>query len=195
MKPAIFFDRDGTLNEEIGYAKDPARIRLLPGAPEAVAIARQAGFLTVIISNQSGIARGLMSEDQAQSVNRRVVELLLAFGSTIDGVYYCPHHPQGKVEKFSIACACRKPQPGLLQQAASELGINLKESFVIGDKASDVESAAAAGAMGILVRTGYGNDQADEILRLRIKVAHTADGVQQAVEWIVMKQQDLSHNH
>ena len=195
MKPAIFFDRDGTLNEEIGYVNDPARIRLLPGAPEAVAAARNAGFITVIISNQSGIARGLITEEQAQAVNARVCELLQAFGSPVDGVYYCPHHPQGKVEKFSTVCDCRKPQPGLLQQAAAELGIDLRESFVIGDKASDVESAAGVGATGILVRTGYGNDQADEILQRRIKVAHVADGVQQAVEWVVMKLEPSSSNH
>lgn len=195
MKPAIFFDRDGTLNEEIGYVNDPARIRLLPGAPEAVAAARNAGFMTVIISNQSGIARGLITDEQAQAVNRRVCDLLQDFGSRIDGVFYCPHNPKGIVLEFSIVCECRKPQPGLLRQAEAALGINLRKSFVIGDKATDVEAAIGVGATGILVRTGFGNDEAEEIARRKIAVAYIADGVQQAVEWIIMKLELSSSNH
>lgn len=185
MKQAVFFDRDGTLNEELGYLGDPARVRLLAGAPEAVAAARNAGFTTVIITNQSGIARGLLTEEQVHAVNDRVVAMLKLYGAVVDAVYYCPHHPEGPVEAFKGECDCRKPAPGLLQRAANEFGLDLAQSFVIGDKASDVGLAAAVGAQGVLVRTGYGNAELDKLAARGYRAAHVADGVYDAMQWIL----------
>jgi D-glycero-D-manno-heptose 1,7-bisphosphate phosphatase len=187
MKPAVFFDRDGTLNEEIGYLGDPARVRLLAGAPEAVAAARSAGFATVIITNQSGIARGLLTEAQVQAVNARVVANLKLHHAEIDAVYYCPHHPEGTVEAFRGRCDCRKPAPGLLKRAAVECGLDLAASYVIGDKASDVGLAAQAGAKGLLVRTGYGNAEIEKLAARGYQAAYVADGVFDAVQWILSR--------
>lgn len=185
MRRAVFFDRDGTLNEEVGYVGEPERIRLLPGAPEAVTLVNRAGLAAVVITNQSGIARGLLSEEQVTSVNDRVLELLNLHGARVDGLYLCPHHPEGKVAPFAVACECRKPAPGLLKQAASALELDLPGSFVVGDKASDVALAVAVGAKGILVRTGYGNAELQKIEQRGIPVAYVADGVLEAAQWIL----------
>lgn len=185
MRRAVFFDRDGTLNEEVGYVGEPERIRLLPGAPEAVRAANAAGFEAVVITNQSGIARGLLTEDQVRAVNERVVQLLAAHGARVDALYYCPHHPEGKVAPFNTACECRKPGAGLLKQAAEGRGIDLRRSFVVGDKVSDVGMAVAVGAKGVLVRTGYGNAELPKLKEKGIPVAHVADGVNEAVQWIL----------
>lgn len=185
MRRAVFFDRDGTLNEEVGYVGEPGRIRLLPGAPEAVTLVNRAGLAAVVITNQSGIARGMLTETQVEAVNARVLELLNVHGAQVDGLYYCPHHPEGKVSAHAVTCDCRKPAPGLLNQAAAALELDLPNSFVIGDKASDVGLAAAVGAKGILVRTGYGNAELLKIEQRGIPVAYIADGVLDAAQWIL----------
>jgi D-glycero-D-manno-heptose 1,7-bisphosphate phosphatase len=185
LRRAVFFDRDGTLNEEIGYVGDPSRIRLLPGAPEAVGAVNRAGFDAIVVTNQSGIARGLLTVDAVQSVNQRVLELLELHGSQVDAVYYCPHHPEGTVEAYRALCDCRKPAPGMLRQAAKDRGLTLDASYVIGDKACDVGLAVAVGAKGILVKTGYGNSEVAKIRERGYTVAFMADNVLEAVQWIL----------
>jgi histidinol-phosphate phosphatase family protein len=156
-RPALFLDRDGTLIEDVGYPRDPRRVSLLPGAAAALRRLSQAGFALVIVSNQSGVGRGLISRAEAAAVHAEVVRRFLTVGVTFDGAYYCYHAPDE-------GCPCRKPAPGLLLRAAAELGLDLDRSILVGDKCSDVEAAAAAGCRGILL----GSDAAgwEEVIRL-----------------------------
>lgn len=143
---AVFLDRDGTIIEDTGYLKDPARIRLLPGAAQAVARINAHGLLAIVVTNQSGIARGLLSEDEYQSTARRLDELLAASGAHIDAHYHCPHLPE-----LTGSCDCRKPGTLLYRQAAERFNIDLGQSWWVGDRARDVLPAAAFGSRGILV--------------------------------------------
>lgn len=145
----VVLDRDGTIIEEREYLSEPEQIRLIPGAGAALRELGQMGFGLVVITNQSGVGRGFFDQDQLERVHQRFRELLEWEGVRLDGLYVCPHTPDD-------ACACRKPRLGLLQKAAEELGFSLANSIVIGDKACDIEMGRTAGALTILVRTGYG---------------------------------------
>lgn len=136
-RPALFLDRDGTLIVDVGYPRDPARVALLPGVGAALR-ALAARYALVIVSNQSGLARGRISPDEAAAVHARVVEAFAAEGVRFDGSYYCPHGPDD-------GCPCRKPAPGMLRQAAADLGLDLAASVMVGDKEADVEAGRAAG--------------------------------------------------
>jgi D-glycero-D-manno-heptose 1,7-bisphosphate phosphatase len=157
-RAAVFIDRDGTLNEDIGYVSRPEELVLYPCAAEAVRQLNEAGFLAVVITNQSGIARGLYTEKSLAAIHSRMIEELDRQGAQIDAVYYCPHHPEIGSHHYRQHCDCRKPQPGLLKLAAREHNIDLTRSFVIGDKASDIKLAENAGARAALVLTGYGRE-------------------------------------
>lgn len=139
---AVFLDRDGTLIEDPGYPKDPEQVRLLPGVVPALRQFREAGFLLVVISNQAGVGRGLITPAEAAAVHGRFVELFAAAGVTFDDVRYCPHAPAEQ-------CGCRKPSPRMIQESATRLGIDLAKSFMIGDKESDVEAGVRAGCTSL----------------------------------------------
>jgi D-glycero-D-manno-heptose 1,7-bisphosphate phosphatase len=151
--PAVFLDRDGTLNRETGYLHDRADWRWLPGAPQALARLYGRGYRLVVVSNQSGLARGLYGKEAVDALHRWVNEDLAGFGAVIEAFYYCPHHPE-----FTGDCSCRKPKPGLLLRAAEELGLDCRASWMIGDKISDIQAGRAAGCRPVLVRTGYGRE-------------------------------------
>lgn len=153
LRPALFIDRDGTLIADVGYPRDPALVEPLPGAFEALR-ALGARFALVIVSNQSGIGRGRITEAEAHAVHARVVEVFARAGVTFAGAYYCPHGPDA-------GCACRKPAPGLLLDAARELGLDLAGSVMVGDKASDVAAGRAAGC-GRALRFGPRSDPDDD---------------------------------
>jgi D-glycero-D-manno-heptose 1,7-bisphosphate phosphatase len=155
-RPAVFIDRDGTLIREAEYLADPAGVMVLPGAAAGVRKLRAAGYLIVVTSNQSGVARGYFDEETVRRVNGRMHALLAAEQAAPDAVYYCPHYVQGTVPAYAIACDCRKPGPGMLRAAAQDLDIDLGCSWVVGDKASDVEFGRANGLRAVLVLTGYG---------------------------------------
>ncbi len=155
MKPCIFFDRDGTLIEERHYLSEPAQVKLIPGAAEAVRLAREAGFLTVVLTNQSGVGRGYFPAEAVEAVHRRMEGLLAKEGATLDRIYVCPHAPEDN-------CPCRKPRTGLVEQAARDLDVDLHRSWMVGDKPADIELAANAGMRGVLVMTGYGEGSAPE---------------------------------
>jgi D-glycero-D-manno-heptose 1,7-bisphosphate phosphatase len=144
---AVFLDRDGTLIDDVGYICDPEDVRLVPGAADALRALRDAGFRLVVVSNQSGLARGLITEEQADAVHERFVQELERTGAQIDAAYYCPHAPQD-------GCDCRKPLPGLLVDAAQELGLDLEHSFMVGNSDVDVAAGEAAGARAILLADG-----------------------------------------
>jgi D-glycero-D-manno-heptose 1,7-bisphosphate phosphatase len=156
---AVFVDRDGTLIRERGYLKDPDQVVLETGAAEAVARMNRSGFAVVLVTNQSGVARGYHTEEDVAAVHRKIESLLAADHAHMDGMYYCPHHAEGAVEAYRQACSCRKPAGGMLWRAAEELGIELRGSYVIGDKRTDAELARREGLTGILVRTGYGESE------------------------------------
>jgi D-glycero-D-manno-heptose 1,7-bisphosphate phosphatase len=152
---AVFLDRDGTLIEDSGYVRDSRTMRLLPGAAEAVARLNQAGWLPIVVTNQSGIARGLLTRDEYLATERRLEELLAAHGGRISAQYHCPHLPE-----ITGVCQCRKPGPLLYQQASEQFGLDLGASYWIGDRLRDMEPAKRFGGRGILVLTGAGRQEA-----------------------------------
>jgi D-glycero-D-manno-heptose 1,7-bisphosphate phosphatase len=152
----VFVDRDGTLIEEVGYLDRVERLALYPWTTDALRALNRAGLKIVLVSNQSGIARGFFTEAVVDEVHRHMAALLSEGGAHIDAYYYCPHHPDGKVPAFACACDCRKPKRGLVDRAVREFGIDPARSFVVGDRWLDVGLARTIGGRGILVRTGYG---------------------------------------
>lgn len=149
---AVFLDRDGTINEEMGYINHLSRLVLLPGAAAGIARLNRAGIKVLVVTNQSGVARGYFPAELVEQVHARLKELLAAEGARLDGIYTCLHGPQD-------GCACRKPKPGLLLQAAAEHGLDLGRCYLVGDRYNDLLTAAAVGAAGILVLTGYGRGE------------------------------------
>ena len=153
---AVFLDRDGTLIEEVGYLNRIDRAVLYPWSIDAVRLLNRAGFKVVVISNQSGVARGYFDESFVAEVEAWLSEQMKAGGARIDAFYYCPHHPDARIERYRLDCDCRKPRPGLARRAAAEMNLDLARSIVAGDWWIDVQVAQAVGAAGILVRTGFG---------------------------------------
>ena len=151
---AVFLDKDGTLIEDVPYNVDPALIRPRAGVGSALARLQAAGYRLIVISNQSGVARGLFPEAALAAVERHLAALLADAGVRLDGFYYCPHHPEGSVPAYAVACACRKPQPGLLLRAAQEREIDLNRSWFVGDILHDVEAGRRAGCRTILLDVG-----------------------------------------
>jgi histidinol-phosphate phosphatase family protein len=151
---AVFLDKDGTLVDDVPYNVEPGRMRLARGAAEAVRALHEAGYLLVVVSNQSGIARGLFAETALTAVEARLRELLAGAGAPLRGFYYCPHHPAGTAAGYAIACACRKPAPGLLARAAREHRIALPRSWLVGDILDDVEAGRRAGCRTVLLDNG-----------------------------------------
>ena len=161
LQPAVFLDRDGTLNVEVDYLADPDGLVLLPGVGPALAALQQAGHLLVVVTNQSGVARGLLDEGTLAEIHAALARALAEFGVVLDHVGYCPHHPEHGEPPYRADCDCRKPSPGMLHAAAKDLPIDLARSWVVGDSARDLEAGAALGLPGILVSTGKGRDQAE----------------------------------
>jgi D-glycero-D-manno-heptose 1,7-bisphosphate phosphatase len=181
---AVFLDRDGTLIEEVGYLDRLERVELYPWTIDAIRVLNRVGLRVVLVSNQSGVARGFFSEEVVDEVHRHMAALLEAGGARIDAYYYCPHHPDGKVDGYAIRCDCRKPNPGLVERAVRELGVDPARSFVVGDRWLDVALAQRVGARGVLVRTGYGaTEEAKPPAGLTADA--TADNLAGAVAWIL----------
>jgi len=155
---AVFLDRDGTICEDVGYLNSVEQIQLIPRAAEAIRRLNEKGFKTVMVTNQSGVARGFFPESRLKEIHFELTRLLREEEAFLDGVYYCPHYPDEGEEPYRRICECRKPAPGLLLQAAEDLDLDLPASFMIGDHYSDVECAQRVGAQGILVLTGHGQE-------------------------------------
>ena len=171
MKPTVFLDRDGTINEDVGYLNAVDRLVFIPGALDAIRLLSRAGYQIAIVTNQAGVALGLIDEQVLDALHARIDERIRLAGGRVDGWFVCPHHTTGPVEKFRIDCDCRKPKAGLFEQAFKALPVDKSRSVYIGDKASDMDAARAAGLPGILVRTGYGEG---ELLRLNGRVPGAA---------------------
>ena len=179
---ALFLDRDGVLIEEVEYLARPEQVRLISGAAAAVRRANDAGLKVVVVSNQSGVARGRFPETVLPEVHRVIsAKLLEEAGAVIDAFYYCPHHPTEGLGSFRIDCECRKPKPGMLLAAANELIIDLSKSWMVGDRLTDLRAGAAAGCRTILVQTGYGRATgitgSDASLNLEAVVPSIAEAV------------------
>jgi D-glycero-D-manno-heptose 1,7-bisphosphate phosphatase len=184
VRRAAFLDRDGTLIEDIGYLRFPREVAFYPWSIDAVRALNQAGLAVVVITNQSGVARGILTEPMIEDVHRHMSALLDRGGARIDAYYYCPHHPRGTVAAFARECSCRKPGCAMIDRAAADLGVDPARSFVVGDKWLDVGAGHAAGARGILVRTGYGAVEATEPPP-GLPADAIVDNLVEAVSWIL----------
>ncbi len=187
---AIFMDRDGTVSDEVGYVNHIDRYRLLPRSAQAIRRINEAGLLAFVITNQSGVARGLFDEALLHEVHATLTRWLAERGARVDGIYFCPHHPKEGEPPFRQDCDCRKPRPGLLKRAAEEHGVDLSASYMIGDTVLDIEAARNAGATGVLVLTGYGKgDLQYRMAKRGLAPAHVAADLMEAVEWILEREQ------
>jgi D-glycero-D-manno-heptose 1,7-bisphosphate phosphatase len=207
-RAAIFLDRDGTINEEAGYLRRMESLRLLPGAAGAIRRINESGLMAVVVTNQSGIARGLFDEAFVDRVHERLREMLRAEGASIDAFYFCPHHPTEGRGAYLKTCECRKPAPGMLLRAAEELRLDPNRSYMVGDTLKDIAAGAGAGAIGVLVRTGYGEESAaalgpdaknGDMMPHRVPIekagaqgetgiirpAHIAADLREAIDWIM----------
>jgi D-glycero-D-manno-heptose 1,7-bisphosphate phosphatase len=157
--PAVFLDRDGTINEDVGYLTDLAELHIYPFAPDAIRLLRRAGFAIVVVTNQGGVARGVIAESLVQRTHEVMAERLTLAGAPVDAWYYCPHHPESVVPGLGAACECRKPGTGQPRAAAERLGLDLARSWVVGDHWRDIQMGHGVGARAVLLRTGHGRDQ------------------------------------
>jgi D-glycero-D-manno-heptose 1,7-bisphosphate phosphatase len=156
---AVFIDRDGTISEEVGYINHPSRFSLFPFTVAAIKHLNENGWLAIVITNQAGVARGYFSEEMIQTVHEQMARDLEAAGARLDAIYYCAHHPSVGESPYRLDCDCRKPKPGLISRAAAEFEINLPESWMVGDRYSDIELARNAGVKSAFVMSGYGRGE------------------------------------
>ena len=183
---AVFLDRDGTLNEEVGYVNHVERFYLLPRVGQAIRLLNQHEWKAVVITNQSGVARGYFPEFLVHQVHRKMKELLKKEGAHLDGIYYCPHHPDIGSPPYRQKCQCRKPATGLIEEAVRELDLDPSRSYVVGDRGADIEFARRAGAKAILVLTGYGRGEWEySSAQWKVKPDYVAQDLLEAVEWIL----------
>jgi D-glycero-D-manno-heptose 1,7-bisphosphate phosphatase len=188
---AVFLDRDGVLVEDAGLPVDASCLRIVSGAPAALRMLHDAGFLLIVVTNQAAVARGVLHEADVVAIEGEVERLLRAGGApAVDGFYFCPHHPNATVAEFRIACACRKPRAGLIVRAAAEHRIELGASFLIGDRMTDVAAGAAAGCTTVLVRSGAHREPAIETvdaLDPSLVPDAIVDDIGEAASWIVAR--------
>jgi D,D-heptose 1,7-bisphosphate phosphatase len=175
---AVFLDRDDTIIRDRVYLSDPDGIEILPGAAEGIRLLNEAGVPAILVTNQSGIARGLFDEARLAEIHERLLALLEARGARIDAIYYCPHHPEGKIPELTRVCECRKPAPGLLLKAARDFGLDIRTCFMIGDKPEDVLTIRGVGGRGVLVDAG-------KPVRGDVEPDFVAQDLVQAVQWIL----------
>jgi len=187
---AIFMDRDGTVCEEVGYVNHLDRIRLLPRSAAAVRLANDAGFQTVIVTNQAGVARGYFDEELVHDVHDSVRRQLAEGGARVDGIYYCPHHPEVGAAPYRAECDCRKPKAGMLLRAREEMGIDLAASYMVGDSVKDLGAGRAVGATTVLVLTGYGRGEFQhQSQRWTVHPDHVSEDLLDAVQWILAREE------
>jgi D-glycero-D-manno-heptose 1,7-bisphosphate phosphatase len=192
-RPAVFLDRDGTINEQMGYINHESRFVLLDGAARGIRELNRNGYLVIVVSNQSGVSRGYFPLDLVYRVNRKMQKLLAAEGAFLDAVYFCPHHERGVVPGFKKACDCRKPRTGLFERACRDLQVEVSGSYVIGDRCLDIEFAERCGLPGILVETGYGLGEKQWVLPSSpFNPVHIAEDLPSAITWILKARIDAN---
>jgi D-glycero-D-manno-heptose 1,7-bisphosphate phosphatase len=186
---ALFLDRDGTLAHEVGYVNHLSRFTLYPWAIDAVRLINRSGLAAVVVTNQAGVARGYFPESLVADVHAAMRGAMERGGARLDGIYYCPHHPTAGEPPYRLDCECRKPRPGMLRQAAADLGLDLARSFVIGDRHVDLALAWSVGARGALVTTGYGLGELTHLGRSwprppDLVAQHVLEAVERVLEWV-----------
>ncbi|MCK4377371.1 MAG: D-glycero-beta-D-manno-heptose 1,7-bisphosphate 7-phosphatase [Actinomycetia bacterium] len=185
MNKAVFLDRDGVITKEPPYyAHRIDQLELIPKSANAIRLLNKSGFKVIVISNQSGVARGYYQEKDIQIYNNEMKRQLKEKDAYIDAIYYCPHYLEAMIKKYRIDCDCRKPKPGMLRQAEKDLNLNLKFSFLIGDKMSDIEAGYRAGCKTILVLTGQGNDELKKSLKMKMKPNYISKDLYTAIQII-----------
>jgi len=184
-RAAVFLDRDGTMIEDVGYLNRIDDIRMFPWTVEAIRSLNRAGFIVVVVTNQSAIARGYLTEKGLAEIHAELDDVITSGGGKVAAYYYCPHHPEGTVAPFATSCGCRKPAAGMVERAAADLDIDLTRSFVVGDKWVDVGLARAVGATAVLVRTGYGADEA-KLAAPGLTADAILDDLGLAANWIIL---------
>ncbi len=184
-KRAVFLDRDGTLNKDVGYPSCYSQLLIFPFSFEAVRRINQAGLLAVVMTNQSGVGRGLFNEGDLQGMHRRLSEDFVAHQARLDGIYYCPHYLQSLEQRYRQDCACRKPNTGMALRASREMDIDLRSSFMIGDKVEDVEFGRNMGAVPVLVLTGNGRESEKQLAEEGRPPAYIAATLREAVDWVL----------
>jgi D-glycero-D-manno-heptose 1,7-bisphosphate phosphatase len=185
--PAVFLDRDGTINEDVGYPSRIEEIRIYPYAYEALRRIKEAGFRAVVVTNQSGIGRGYLTEADLAAIHGHIARAFEARGIRVDAFYYCPHYELSSLPGYGGLCACRKPEPGMGRRAAADLGLDLARSYMVGDKVEDVAFGRAIGATPVLVRTGYGGTSELRLRGTADAPAAVADDLLAAVDWILAR--------
>lgn len=188
---AVFLDRDGTINRDVGYPRSWSSIEIYDYSYEAVRTLNMAGFLVVVVTNQSGVGRGLITERQVRRIHEKMREEFRAQDVRIDGFYYCPHHSHSLDLRYRMDCDCRKPHPEMGRRAAADLNIDTSRSYMIGDKAEDILFGQNIGAQPILVLTGYGRDSRARLKEKKARAAYVAEDLLRAVEWI-LSQEEIS---
>jgi D-glycero-D-manno-heptose 1,7-bisphosphate phosphatase len=189
-KRAVFLDRDGTINKDVGYPDSFRSIEIFPCSFEAVRQINKAGLLAVIITNQSGVGRGLIAENAVQQIHLKLQEAFARHRARIDGIYYCPHYLHSAIPEYRQNCTCRKPLPGMALQAASDLNIDIKKSYMIGDKVEDILFGLNIEAKPILVLTGFGLKSRKQLTEKRVTPAHVAPNLLEAVNWILHEEKN-----
>ncbi len=193
MKRAIFLDRDGTMNEEVGYVNHLSRFQLFEFTAEAVRLINKAGWHAIMITSQSGVARGYFPEELLLKIHGQLEESLKRQGARLDAIYYCPHHPTIGSPPYRQDCDCRKPKPGLLVRAAQDFGLDLTQCFVVGDRYRDIEMAHATGARGVMVLTGYGLGEYEyQRASWPREPEYVAENLLEAVKWILFQTSEIS---
>jgi D-glycero-D-manno-heptose 1,7-bisphosphate phosphatase len=175
---AVFVDRDGTLIRDVGYLNREEQMEILPRVPEALRLLKRKGYKIVVITNQSAVARGQLTEDALAKIHDELLRRLASFGAEVDGVYYCPHHPTEGLAPYKIHCDCRKPNTGMIFKAAAELSVAPALSYVVGDQIIDMELAARSGAKGVWIR-----ESSDPWMETPSGVAHIVASLWEAACW------------
>ncbi len=185
---AVFLDRDGTINVEVGYLSRPEDFQLIEGSADAIRRLNEAGLLVVVVSNQSGVARGYFGEAEVARVNETMTKELARFGARLDAIYYCPHYPEAAVERYRRECDCRKPGPGMVRRAEEEFDIDVPDSYVVGDHRGDIMLAKNVGARSILVVTGHGAHELEKLKEEGVAPDYITNNLAEAVDRILSVQ-------
>ncbi|MCU1266888.1 MAG: histidinol-phosphate phosphatase family domain/HAD-superfamily hydrolase, subfamily [Acidobacteria bacterium] len=196
MKRAVFIDRDGTISEEVGYINHPSRFRVFPYAAAAVKHLNDAGWLAILITNQAGVARGYFTEEMIHTVHDQLQFDLQQGGARLDAIYYCAHHPSVGEAPYRFDCDCRKPKPGLIMRAAKDLDVDLGQSWMVGDRYSDIELARVAGVNSAFVLSGYGRGEWEyQRAEWRYEPDLVSENLLEAVQSIVNLKHELGSSH
>jgi D-glycero-D-manno-heptose 1,7-bisphosphate phosphatase len=184
-RPAVFLDRDGTIIEERGYLERLEHLALFPWTGDALRLLKRAGFATIVVTNQSAIARGLIDETFLNHLHHTIDARLASSGGGVDRYYFCPHFPEARIERYRRTCACRKPAPGMIEQACRELDLDAARSVMVGDRWLDVACGRAAGTRTVLVRSGHGSSEADTAPPDGVRADAILNNLMEAVGWIL----------